>query len=111
MWAISSCQLLFWRQESQGLSSSKYLGQYSALTTNLSGKVLIHAIVGQIYLAWLRKVYFDKYRTIGYGEVSKIKPAKVLLKEQKDQLMIDKKLESLDNPQGQEQQAQNVECT
>lgn len=43
--------------------------------------------------------------------MSKIKPAKVLLKEQKDQLMIDKKLESLDNPQGQEQQAQNVECT
>lgn len=33
----------------------------------------------------------DEGKTIGYGEVIKIKPAKTLLKEQKDQLLGEKK--------------------
>ena len=33
----------------------------------------------------------DEGKTIGYGEVTKIKPAKNLTKEQKDQLMVKQK--------------------
>jgi GH24 family phage-related lysozyme (muramidase) len=35
----------------------------------------------------------DEGKTIGYGEVTGIKPAKTLLKEQKEQLVGEKKVE------------------
>ncbi len=54
-------------------------------------EILIYARVGSIHFKRLRKVkIFILFRTVGYGYVTKIKPARKLLEEQKEQLGLKK---------------------
>lgn len=57
----------------------------------MSRKIRFHAEFGTIHPQRRRKVRQFLFRTIGYGEIIGIKPAKTLLQEQKEHLMGDKK--------------------
>lgn len=57
----------------------------------MSWEILIYAKLRSIHFKRLRKVkIFILFRTVGYGYVTKIKPAKKLLEEQKEQLGLKK---------------------
>lgn len=59
--------------------------------TSLPRKARVYALPRKIYPQRLGKVLINLLRTIGYGEITGIKPAKKLFKEQEEQLVGDKK--------------------